>query len=92
MLCLGASDQVSSARMVYIQQGLWPSNEEGSSNFRELKNLVDAVKEEAHEGYLKRAELWLLTDNSTAESCFHKGSPSSKRLHELVLKLRKNGV
>jgi hypothetical protein len=38
---------------LYIRQGLWPSNEEGSSNFCELKNLVEAVKEEAHEGYLK---------------------------------------
>ncbi len=74
---------------LHIQQGLWPSNKEGSSNFRELKNLVDVVEEEAHEGYLKGAELCLFTDNSNAESCFHKGSSSSKLLHELVLRLRK---
>jgi hypothetical protein len=74
---------------LYIQQGLWPSNKEGSSNFYELKNLVDVVEEEAHEGYLKGVELWLFTDISTAESCFHKGSSSSKILHESVLKQRK---
>jgi hypothetical protein len=74
---------------LYIRQGLWPSNKEGSSNLCALKSLVDVVKEEAHEGYLKGAELWLFTDNSTAESCFHKGSSSFELLHELVLKLRK---
>jgi hypothetical protein len=74
---------------LYIRQGLWPSNKEGSSNFCELKNLVDVVEEEAHEGYLKGAQLWLFTDDSTTESCFHKGSSSSELLHKLVLKLRK---
>ena len=33
--------------------------------------------------------MWLFTDNSTAESCFCKGSSSSQLLHELVLRLRK---
>ena len=70
--------------------GLWGRDtEDASSNYRELRNLVEAVEEEADAGHLTDAELWLFTDNSTAESCFAKGSSSSKLLHALVLRLRK---
>ena len=69
--------------------GLWGSDEESaSSNFRELLNLVETVELEAEQGQLKDSELWLFTDNSTAESCFSKGSSSSELLHDLVLRLR----
>jgi hypothetical protein len=51
--------------------GLWgKDNEEQSSNYQELCNLVDTVKKETNEGHLRGGELWLFTDNSTAESCF----------------------
>jgi len=33
-------------------------------------------------------ELWLFKDNSTAESCFYKGSSTSPLLHELIVRLR----
>ena len=70
--------------------GLWGSDEESeSSNYRELLNLVETVEEEARGGHLKNAELWLFTDNSTAESCFVKGSSTSKLLHQLIVRLRK---
>ena len=70
--------------------GVWSRDEEDkSSNFRELRNLVDTVEEEAQAGNLTNSELWLFTDNSTAESCFTKGSSSSPLLHGLVLRLRK---
>ncbi len=52
-------------------------------------NLVKTVEEEAEEGHLKDGELWIFTDNSTAESYFFKGGLTSKLLHELVLHLRK---
>ncbi len=69
--------------------GLWGRDEEGQSlNYCELRNLVDTVEEEALAGYLTDGELWIFTDNSTAESCFFKGGLSSKLLHELVLRLR----
>jgi len=39
---------------------LWGKDEEDkSSNYRELRNLVETVEEEAREGYLKDTELWL---------------------------------
>ena len=70
--------------------GIWGgNNEERSSNYRELCNLVETVEEEAQEGHLKDSELWIFTDNSTAESCFFKGGSTSKTLHELILRLRK---
>lgn len=75
---------------LHTRYGIWPRDvEDESSNFRELKNLVDTVGEETRHGYLCGGELWLFTDNSTAESCIHKGSSSSKRLHDLVLRLKK---
>ena len=71
--------------------GKWPHNvERESSNYCELQNLVDTVKEDVKAGYLKDSELWLFTDNSTVVSCFHKGSSSSTRdLHNLVVKLKR---
>ena len=70
--------------------GLWGSDEESaSSNYRELLNLVETVEEEAKLGHLRRTELWLFADNSTAESCLARGNSSSKKLHELIVRLRK---
>ena len=74
----------------HARNGLWGRDaEDASSNYRELRNLVETVEEEAAQGHVRNCELWIFTDNSTAESCFHKGSSSSKLLHELVLRLRK---
>ena len=60
-----------------------------SSNYREMRNLVDTLVTMAEEGELQGTELFLFTDNSTAEAAFAKGSSLSKELFELVLKLRK---
>ena len=69
---------------------MWGRDEDDvSSNFRELFNLVETVEEEAGAGHLRHTELWLFTDNTTAESCFVKGSSTSKLLHGLILRLRK---
>lgn len=69
--------------------GIWGRDEEDkSSNYRESKNLVDTVEEEVYAGRLNQAELWLFTDNSTAASCFVKGSSTLELLHELILRLR----
>ncbi len=54
-------------RGIHGRFGLWGKDKEDkSSNYRELRNLVETVEEEAREGYLKDSELWLFTDNSTA--------------------------
>ena len=70
--------------------GIWGRDAEGaSSNYRELRNMVETVEEEAKQGHLKNSELWIFTDNSTAEECFFKGSSTSYLLHELIVRLRK---
>jgi hypothetical protein len=51
--------------------------EEESSNYRELTNLVEDTELEAEAGNLRQTELFLFTDNSTVESAFYKGSSSS---------------
>jgi hypothetical protein len=69
--------------------GLWTAKEEEeSSNYKELKNLVDTVEEEANVGRLRNCEFFLFTDNSTAESCFYRGNSKSRQLHALVFALQ----
>jgi hypothetical protein len=68
---------------------LWTAEEEKeSSNYKELRNLVDTVKAEARAGRLHSCEFFIFTDNSTAESCYYHGCSKSKQLHLLVLELR----
>jgi hypothetical protein len=51
--------------------GLWSAEEkEESSNYKELRNLVDTVSEEERAGRMRDCELFLFTNNSTAEGCF----------------------
>ena len=70
--------------------GTWDSGSSGkSSNYREMRNLVETLEVMASEGELAGYELFVFTDNSTAESAFFKGSSSSRDLFELVLRLRK---
>ena len=70
--------------------GVWGRDADSeSSNYKELRNLVDTAEEEAISGRLFNAEFYLFTDNSTAENSFHRGSSKSKLLHGLVVKLRK---
>ena len=74
---------------LYGRFGLWGKDSEAeSSNYRELNNLVETVEEEAMEGRMEGGELWIFTDNSTAESVAHKGGSTSPKLHELVVRLR----
>ena len=73
--------------------GIWGSdNDDKSSNYREMNNLVETVEEEAAGGHLAQAELWIFTDNSTSESCFYKGSSTSPLLHELILRLKRTEI
>jgi len=70
--------------------GLWGSDlDESTSNHRELRNLADMVRCMETGGDLKGTEVFIFTDNSTAERAFLKGSSTSRILHELVLRLRK---
>jgi len=75
---------------VHYRFGQWCTEiSEESSNYRELRNLVDAVEQLVLEEDLKGVEIFLFTDNSTAEGAFWKGNSSSRKLFELVLRLKK---
>ena len=62
---------------------------EKSSNYRELRNLVDTLEGLCENGNLKGCELFLFTDNLVAEYAYYKGSSSSRMLFDLVLRMRK---
>jgi hypothetical protein len=73
-----------------IRHGIWGQDaEDASSNYRELRNLVEHVELGARNEGLHGTELFLYTDNSTAEAAFFKGSSSNKLLDELVVRLKK---
>jgi hypothetical protein len=70
-----------------LRRGFWDDISE-SSNWREMRNLLEAIREEARLGRLVACEVWLATDNSTAEASFYKGRSSSPELDAMVLELR----
>jgi hypothetical protein len=74
----------------YYRYGHWcDSVSEESSNYRELLNLVESLELQVREGKRMNAELFIFTDNSTAEGVFYKANSTSKKLFELVLCLRR---
>ena len=83
----GSSWQVDDE--IHYRFGLWGKDMDmSSSNLRELKNLVDTLLQMEIDGRLKGVEIFVFTDNSTAERAFFKGSSKSRLLHDLVLELR----
>ena len=69
--------------------GVWGSDEtDQSSNWREFTNIVESLEEEAGSGHLDQSEVFMFTDNSTVEACSVKGSSSSPKLLDLVIRLR----
>ena len=77
--------------VAHSKYGTWNSKYEGQhSNFKELKNLVEAIKAVYNQGLLSGVELFLFTDNFVAESCYYNGgSNKNKWLNELVFELWK---
>jgi hypothetical protein len=76
-------------RIVY-RFGQWSTAlSEQSSNYRELCNLVVRLEELVEEGILRDCEVFIFTDNATAEAVYYKGNSSSRHLFELMLRLRK---
>ena len=69
--------------------GTWGSEVENKhSNFKEMQNLVMAIKAAFDEGMLDGAEMFIFTDNYVAECAyFNGGSNKSKELDMLVYEL-----
>jgi hypothetical protein len=75
---------------IYYRYGRWCDEvSEASSNYRELLNLVESLEAQVADGRLRGAEVFLFTDNSTAEAVFYKGNSTSRPLFELMLRLQK---
>ncbi|CAJ1954083.1 unnamed protein product [Cylindrotheca closterium] len=73
------SDTFTAGDKIHYQYGHWCSaNSEESSNYRELLNLVEALEMRVRSRELYGVEIFLFTDNSTAESVFNNGNSSSK--------------
>jgi len=74
---------------VHYRHGQWSTEQsEQSSNYRELNNLILTIEESIGTGLLTGGELFLFTDNTTAESSFHRGTTSSRTLFDLILRMR----
>jgi hypothetical protein len=76
-------------RGVRYRFGRW--GDEGrntSSNYRELRNLVETLESMGSQGELSGVEVFLFTDNSTAEAAFARGSSSTASLFDLVKRLK----
>ena len=84
------SSWLSDKKEVKYRFGVWGMNsDKASSNYRELRNLVETLERSGADGELKGKEVFVFTDNSTAESIAAKGSSSSPLLFELVSRLYK---
>jgi hypothetical protein len=69
--------------------GVWGSDEgPESSNWKEFTNIVESLEEEAESGNMNAAEVYMFTDNSTVESCAARGTSTSPKLLELVIRLQ----
>jgi hypothetical protein len=68
---------------------VWGTTEkEESSNWKEFTNVVEAMEEEGADGGLLETEVFMFTDNATVEACSTKGSSSSPKLLDLVIRLK----
>jgi hypothetical protein len=68
---------------LHYRHGQWSTAySKASSNYRELSNLVIAIEEATVKGLLTDCDLFMFTNNCTAETAFHKGTSSSKLLFD----------
>jgi len=85
----GFGSSIAIGKVIHYRQGLWGKDaNDASSNYRELRNLVETIEEAMVMSDLKGAEVFIFTDNTVAESAFYKGNSSSRVLFELILRLR----
>jgi hypothetical protein len=71
------------------RHGVWRRDaDHTSSNYKELRNLVEALEGGLATAELSDSEVFIFTDNSTVEGAFYKGHSNSKLLFDLILRLR----
>jgi hypothetical protein len=73
---------------VRYELGEWCDTiQEASSNYKELRSLVNAMLRAAHEGRLRECEVFYYTYNQTAEGSYFRGTAKSRALFELIVTL-----
>ena len=85
----GATFQIQDK--ITYRYGQWCTSESemsSTSNWRELCNLVRTFKAVCRDHNMEGAEIFLFTDNTTAESTYWKGTSRSRLLSDLVLELK----
>jgi len=84
----GSSFEVDGG-ITYIH-GQWDEEHRSrSSNFRELANVVYALEQAHMQGVLNGSEVFLFTDNTTAEGAFFKGTSKWEHLFALIVRLHR---
>ena len=82
----GFGDSFLSESGLSFQQGTWVEQDSAeSSNYRELKNCLNAIRREGESGRLRNSFLLFCTDNSTVETALFKGTSTSPKLLECVI-------
>jgi len=87
-VCYGFGDAsgVFYGSSIYIEgQGIlwetglweWSIRQESSSNYKELRNIVDTLHKYAQDGFLQHMGIWMFTDNLVAESAYFCGTSKS---------------
>jgi len=67
--------------------GVWNEAEASeTSNYREFTNVIEALEEEGASGRLADCMVFFCTDNSTVEAALYKGTSSSRKLLDLVIR------
>jgi hypothetical protein len=87
----GSSIHLPSVEVVW-RSGMWNRTmvEEHNSNFFELANLIMALEDLQVKGGLVGHEIFMFTDNTTAEAAHFNGTTKhGKQLFDLMLRLRK---
>jgi hypothetical protein len=86
----GDTLQMAGSANIMFHYGRWLASitDEESSNWRELANLVEFLEEEGAKGNPTDAEVFMFTDNSSAENAIWKGTSHSRKLNALILRLR----
>jgi hypothetical protein len=81
----GFGDSFLTKAGVSIHTGTWTYDiQNQSSNFREFRNPLNALRKEGEGGRLKNAFVIFGTDNSTVEAALYNGTSSSPLLLEMV--------
>lgn len=83
----GFGDSFSSNKGISYCFGIWTAQiMDESSNFREFKNCIDAIRREGEVGHLEDTLLLFCTNNTIIEQAIYKGTTSSPKLLEMVIK------